>query len=63
MTNPTSLCPQGATLLREAQKLLAEIDSWGGTVHESHLAGLRAAVRQAQGDSTGVPANTTAEAQ
>lgn len=60
MTNPPSLCLKGAVLQRESQNLLAEIDSWGGTIHESRLAGLREAIRQAQ-DSDSAAADTSAE--
>lgn len=48
--NPNHLGPKGALLLREAQLLLANIDSTSGTLCESQLAGLRAAVSQAQDD-------------
>lgn len=60
MTNPPSLCLKGALLLRESQNLRAEIGSWGGTIHESHLARLREAIRQAQ-DGDSAAADTSAE--
>ena len=43
-----SLIAAAPDLLQEAKTLLATIDSWGGTVNEQHLAGLRAATQKAE---------------